>query len=114
MWQITFTYTVCKVYIDIRSDIYYRWAHTTQIEAREKIDCFIKALKLTWIRRMINGDSQWKILFTEFTFQTFLKTTLFCKESLTRVQYPKSAYGPYCKILDEHVSILVKVYFYYE
>ena len=37
MWQITFTYTVCKVYIDIRSDIYYKWAYTTQIEAREKI-----------------------------------------------------------------------------
>ena len=28
--------TACKVYIDIRSDIYYKWAHTTQIEAREK------------------------------------------------------------------------------
>ena len=41
MWQITFTYTVCKVYIDIRSDIYYKWAHTTQIEAREKIILWI-------------------------------------------------------------------------
>ena len=41
MWQITFTYTVCKVYIDIRSDIYYKWAHTIQIEAREKIILWI-------------------------------------------------------------------------
>ena len=30
-----------------------------------QLDCFIKALKLTWIRRMVNSDSQWKNLFTE-------------------------------------------------
>ena len=28
-----------------------------------KIESFIKALKLTWVRRIIKSESQWKIFF---------------------------------------------------
>ena len=31
------------------------------------LDSYVKALKLTWVRRIINGESQWKNIFLELT-----------------------------------------------
>ena len=31
------------------------------------LDSYVKALKLTWVRRIINGESQWKTIFLELT-----------------------------------------------